>query len=235
MEITKYPKHLAIIMDGNGRWAKKQGLLRAFGHEKGVQTVRQVVEYCVEHQIPYLTLYAFSTENWKRSKEEVTYLMKIFTIYFKRLLKRVNKYNIKIKFFSSRDGLTKDLLKMIDDIEKVSENNTGLQINLCFNYGGRREITEGAKKIAKDVLEGKITVDEITEELFSDKLYSKEIPDPDILIRTSGEKRLSNFLPWQLTYAEFFFVNKHWPDFKIGDLEEIVKEYNTRNRRFGAG
>ena len=124
---------------------------------------------------------------------------------------------------------------MIDDIEKISENNTGLQINLCFNYGGRREITEGVKKIAKDVLEGKITVDEITEELFSDKLYSKEIPDPDILIRTSGEKRLSNFLPWQLTYAEFFFVNKHWPDFKIGDLEEIVKEYNTRNRRFGAG
>ena len=206
--------HIAIILDGNRRWAKERGLDKYLGHKEGAKNLEELTKKANEKGLKYLTVYTFSTENWKRSKEEVTYLMKIFTIYFKRLLKRINDYNIKIKFFSSRDGLTRDLLKMIDDIEKVSENNTGLQINLCFNYGGRREITE---------------------ELFSDKLYSKEIPDPDILIRTSGEKRLSPFLPWQLTYAEFFFVNKHWPDFKIGDLEEIVKEYNTRNRRFGAG
>ena len=185
--------HIAIILDGNRRWAKERGLDKYLGHKEGAKNLEELTKKANEKGLKYLTVYTFSTENWKRSKEEVTYLMKIFTIYFKRLLKRINDYNIKIKFFSSRDGLTKDLLKMIDDIEKVSENNTGLQINLCFNYGGRREITEGAKKIAKDVLEGKITVDEITEELFSDKLYSKEIPDPDILIRTSGEKRLSNF------------------------------------------
>ena len=181
--------HIAIILDGNRRWAKDRGLDKYLGHKEGA----------------------------------------------KRLLKRINDYNIKIKFFSSRDGLTKDLIKMIDDIEEISKNNTGLQINLCFNYGGRREITEAARKISEDVLNGKIKVEDITEEIFSKKLYSSDIPDPDILIRTSGEKRLSNFLPWQLTYAEFFFVNKHWPDFKIEDLEEIVAEYNTRNRRFGAG
>jgi di-trans,poly-cis-decaprenylcistransferase len=227
--------HIAIILDGNRRWAKDRGLDKYIGHKEGAKNLEELTKKANEKGLKYLTVYTFSTENWKRSKEEVSYLMKIFTIYFKRLLKRVNKYNIKIKFFSSRDGLTKDLIKMIDEIEEISKNNTGLQINLCFNYGGRREITEATRKIAEDVLAGKIKPEGITEEMFSKKLYSGEIPDPDILIRTSGEKRLSNFLPWQLTYSEFFFVNKHWPDFKIDDLEEIVKEYNTRNRRFGAG
>ena len=207
--------HIAIILDGNRRWAKDRGLDKYIGHKEGAKNLEELTKKANEKGLKYLTVYTFSTENWKRSKEEVSYLMKIFTIYFKRLLKRVNKYNIKIKFFS--------------------KNNTGLQINLCFNYGGRREITEATRKIVEDVLAGKIKLEEITEEMFSKKLYSSDIPDPDILIRTSGEKRLSNFLPWQLTYSEFFFVNKHWPDFKIDDLEEIVKEYNTRNRRFGAG
>ena len=225
--------HIAIILDGNRRWAKERGLDKYLGHKEGAKNLEELTKKANEKGLKYLTVYTFSTENWKRSKEEVSYLMKIFTIYFKRLLKRINDYNIKIKFFSSKDGLTKDLLKMITDIEEVSKNNTGLQINLCFNYGGRREITEGAKKLAKDVLEGKITVDEITEELFSDKLYSKEIPDPDILIRTSGEKRLSNFLPWQITYSEFLPLDKYWPDFTRDDVDFCIEEFSKRKIRKG--
>ena len=225
--------HIAIILDGNRRWAKDRGLDKYIGHKEGAKNLEDLTKKANEKGLKYLTVYTFSTENCKRSKEEVTYLMKIFTIYFKRLLKRVNKYNIKIKFFSSRDGLTKDLIKMIDEIEEISKNNTGLQINLCFNYGGRREITEATRKIAEDVLAGKIKPEEITEEIFSKKLYSSAIPDPDILIRTSGEKRLSNFLPWQITYSEFLPLDKYWPDFTKDDVDFCVEEFSKRKIRKG--
>ena len=232
MEIT-IPKHVAIIMDGNGRWATERGKIRLEGHRAGVKSLEKTLKYAIKKNIKYLTVYAFSTENWKRSKEEVTFLMGLFKSYFTKLSKKMNSKNIKIKFFGSEEEITDELKKLKDDVENITKGATGLQLNLCFNYGGRREIVETVKKISNKVKNGEILVDDITEELFSRNLYSEGIEDPDIMIRTSGEKRLSNFLPWQLTYTEFFFLDKYWPDFKKEDLNGIISEYETRDRRMG--
>ena len=226
-------KHIAIILDGNRRWAKERGLFPTKGHEEGAKTLEEIAIYANEIGIKYLTVYIFSTENWKRSKEEVTFLMGLFKSYFTKLSKKMNSKNIKIKFFGSEEEITAELKKLKDDVENITKEATGLQLNLCFNYGGRREIVETVKKISNKVKNGEILVDDITEELFSRNLYSEGIEDPDIMIRTSGEKRLSNFLPWQLTYTEFFFLDKYWPDFKKEDLNEIISEFETRDRRMG--
>ena len=226
-------KHIAIILDGNRRWAKERGLFPTKGHEKGAKTLEEIAIYANEIGLKYLTVYIFSTENWKRSKEEVTFLMGLFKSYFTKLSKKMNSKNIKIKFFGSEEEITDELKKLKDDVENITKGATGLQLNLCFNYGGRREIVETVKKISNKVKNGEILVDDITEELFSRNLYSEGIEDPDIMIRTSGEKRLSNFLPWQLTYTEFFFLDKYWPDFKKEDLNGIISEYETRDRRMG--
>lgn len=225
--------HVAIILDGNRRWAKSKNMIPQLGHREGAKNLENFAIEANKMGLKYLTVYVFSTENWKRSKEEVGYLMKLFHIYFARLKKRLSKYNMKIKFLGIDENVEEKILKEKKEAEKISEDATGLQLNICFNYGGRREITDAAKKIAQKVLDGKLKIDEITEEVFANNLYTAGIPDPDILIRTSGEQRLSNFLPWQLTYTEFFFVEKHWPEFSIEDLKDVLDQYKNRDRRFG--
>lgn len=224
--------HIAIILDGNGRWATAQGLPRNIGHKAGAETLEKLAKEADKLKLKYLTVYAFSTENWKRSKVEVDFLMRLFKIYFNKISKDKN-HNIKVKFFSSRDTLDQKYIDLIDGTEKATENNTGLQLNICFNYGGRLEIVEAAKKIFSDINDKKLEIENINEELFSNYLYSAGIPDPDLIIRTSGELRLSNFLLWQMSYSELLFIDKNWPDFTIEDLKNAVEEYNKRNRTFG--
>ena len=233
MEITNYPKHLAIIMDGNGRWAKKQGLLRAYGHEKGVQTVRQVVEYCVEHRIPYLTLFAFSTENWKRPALEVKALMELLVKFLKKEVDNLHKNNVRLKTIGNLDRFPpKPREALLASIDKL-KNNTGLTLTLALNYGAREEILTAIKEIAAKVKEGTLIANTITETTLQKHLYTYDLPDVDLLIRTSGEERISNFLLWQIAYAELYFTEVLWPDFTKKHLEDALLNYQNRERRFG--
>ncbi len=225
-------EHIAIILDGNRTWARGKGLAPQLGHKAGVETLEKVTEEANELGLKYLTVYVFSTENWKRAKVEVDYLMRLFRVYIRKVAKAKDG-NIKIKFFSSRKILEDKMIKMMDEAEEATKDNTGLQLNLCFNYGGRTEIVEAVENIVDDIEKNKISKEDINEVLFSSYLYSKNVPDPEIVIRTSGEMRLSNFLPWQGTYSELFFVKKTWPDFKIEDLKEVLSEFESRDRRFG--
>lgn len=234
MEQDNLPKHIAIIMDGNRRWAKKRNLPVALGHKEGAKTLEKIVRYANKIGIKYITVYAFSTENWKRTEEEVNSLMTLFQNYLDDYSKRADSENIKVKIIGSRENLSN---KMIDKIEKCMErtkNNTGITFNIALNYGGRDEIVAAVKEIAQKVKRNEIEIKDITEELISSNLYTKGQPDPDLLIRTSGELRLSNFLPWQLVYTEFLFVDKYWPDFSEADLDEAISVYQKRNRKFGA-
>ena len=234
MEQDNLPKHIAIIMDGNRRWAKKRNLPVALGHKEGAKTLEKIVRYANKIGIKYITVYAFSTENWKRTEEEVNSLMTLFQNYLDDYSKRPDSENIKVKIIGSRENLSN---KMIDKIEKCMErtkNNTGITFNIALNYGGRDEIVAAVKEIAQKVKQNEIEIKDITEELISSNLYTKGQPDPDLLIRTSGELRLSNFLPWQLVYTEFLFVDKYWPDFSETDLDEAISVYQKRNRKFGA-
>ena len=234
MEQDNLPKHIAIIMDGNRRWAKKRNLPVALGHKEGAKTLEKIVRYANKIGIKYITVYAFSTENWKRTEEEVNSLMTLFQNYLDDYSKRADSENIKVKIIGSRENLSN---KMIDKIEKCMErtkNNTGITFNIALNYGGRDEIVTAVKEIAQKVKQNEIEIKDITEELISSNLYTKGQPDPDLLIRTSGELRLSNFLPWQLVYTEFLFVDKYWPDFSETDLDEAISVYQKRNRKFGA-
>lgn len=228
------PKTVAIIMDGNGRWAKKRGLPRTAGHKKGADTIRTVALAAQDMGIQKLILYAFSTENWKRAEEEVKTLMTLFQSYLDDYSKRADSENIKVKIIGSRDGLSE---KMKDSISKCMErtkDNTGITFNIALNYGGRDELLKAVKNISEQVKENKLNIEDITEETISNNLYTQGQPDPDLLIRTSGEIRLSNFLPWQLVYSEFLFIEKYWPDFSEEDLENAIKIYQQRNRKFGA-
>ena len=234
MEQENLPKHIAIIMDGNRRWAREKGMPVSFGHKEGAKTLEKIVRYANKIGIKYITVYAFSTENWKRTTEEVSTLMKLFQSYLDDYSKRADSENIRVKIIGSRDGLSE---KMKDSIEKCMErtqNNTGITFNIALNYGGRDELVRAVKSIAEQVKENQINIDEITEKTISNNLYTKEQPDPDLLIRTSGELRLSNFLPWQLVYSEFLFLDKYWPDFSEKDLDEAIEVYQKRNRKFGA-
>lgn len=234
MEQDNLPKHIAIIMDGNRRWAKKRNLPVALGHKEGAKTLEKIVRYANKIGIKYITVYAFSTENWKRTEEEVNSLMTLFQNYLDDYSKRADSENIKVKIIGSRENLSN---KMIDKIEKCMErtkNNTGITFNIALNYGGRDEIVAAVKEIAQKVKQNEIEIKDITEELISSNLYTEGQPDPDLLIRTSGELRLSNFLPWQLVYTEFLFVDKYWPDFSETDLDEAISVYQKRNRKFGA-
>lgn len=228
------PKHIAIIMDGNRRWAKSKGLEVKLGHKKGAETLENIVKYANKIGIEYLTVYAFSTENWNRSKEEVGALMLLLQKYIKDFTKRADTENIKINMIGSKENLSNILLKGIQKVIDKTANNTGLQLNVAFNYGGRNEVLDAVKNISEDIKKENIKVEDINEELFSNYLYTKNIPDPDLLIRTSGEIRLSNFLPWQLVYSEFYFTEKLWPDFGPEDLDKAIEEYMKRNRKFGA-
>ena len=226
------PRHIAIIMDGNGRWAKNRGLPRTAGHAAGAEAFRQIANYCRTLGVEYLTVYAFSTENWKRSQEEVAGIMKLLRRYLEEALQDMEKNRVCFRFFGDLSRLSPELQKLCRDAENRSEEYD-VQVNFCLNYGGRDEIVQAARAFARDVAEGKHTPEELTEELMSSYLYSREVPDPELIIRPSGEKRTSNFLLWQSAYSEYVFMNVLWPDFAPEHLDEAIEEYHRRNRRFG--
>lgn len=225
--------HFAIIMDGNGRWAKARNMPRAFGHKAGVDALRNIVEAAPKLGIKTLSVYAFSTENWRRPSEEVDSLFNLLRQFVKSDLMRLHKNNVKIRIQGQRSGLAPDILKLIDDAEVLTASNNSLTLVICLNYGGQGEIVLAAKEIAQDVQSGKLTINQIDTACFEDYLVSKDWPNPDLIIRTAGEKRLSNFLLWQSAYSEFAFTDVLWPDFNAECLQDMVNEYATRNRRFG--
>ena len=233
INIERLPQHIAIIMDGNGRWAKEQGKLRVFGHQNGVGAVRAASEACAELGVKYLTLYAFSTENWNRSQFEVDALMKLLSKTMSEELKTLNNNNIRLNAIGDLERLPKSnyeaLMKTIDE----TKNNDRMTLTLCLSYSGRWEIAQAAKKIAEKVKSGEINIEQIDEKCFSNFLSTNDMPDPELLIRTSGEERISNFLLWQLAYSEFYFTEKFWPDFGKEDLYEAIVNYQNRERRFG--
>ena len=228
------PKHIAIIMDGNRRWARQRNLPVKLGHKEGAETLKKVVRYANKRGIEYITVYAFSTENWKREKEEVDSLMSLLEYYLDQFSKEADSENIVIKVIGRRKELSEKLLKKIDEVVDGTKNNTGIVFTIALNYGGRDEITTAIKAIAEDAKDNKLNVDEIDEKLISEYLYTKNMPDPDLMIRTSGELRTSNFLPWQLVYSEFYFTDKLWPEFSEEDLENAIQIFSKRNRKFGA-
>ncbi|MEE0034936.1 MAG: isoprenyl transferase [Coprococcus sp.] len=232
-EVLNIPEHVAVIMDGNGRWAKKRLMPRTYGHSAGAKAIEAACENCDEIGIKYLTVYAFSTENWKRSVEEVSTIMNIFRKYLVDSIERSNRNNMRVRIIGKREGLPEDIVKKIEDLEKATAGNTGLQFTVAINYGGRDELVRAAKNIAKDYKNGIITEADITEDLMSRYLDTREITDPDLLIRTSGELRTSNFLPWQIAYSEFYFTDCMWPDFDMNELVKAVRYYTGRDRRYG--
>lgn len=229
----KIPQHVAIIMDGNGRWAQRKHLPRSAGHTAGAKTVEDICETAWNMGIKYLTVYAFSTENWSRSDEEVSTLMTLLRQYMKNCLARSKKNNMRVRVIGDVSRLDEDLRKSIEDLENASKDYTGLNFQVALNYGGRDEIVRAVRRISEDVKNGAIASDDIDEKLFSRYLDTADIPDPDLLIRTSGEMRTSNFLPWQLAYTEFYFPEVMWPDFDEKELRKAVEYYSRRDRRFG--
>ena len=236
MEFNKdnLPKHIAIIMDGNRRWAKAKGLPAAIGHKYGAETVEKIVRHANKIGLKYITVYAFSTENWKRAEDEVNALMILFQNYIDKYSKIANSENVRVQFLGDLTAFSEKMQKGIQKCIDRTKGNTGVTFNIAINYGGRLEIVNAVKNIAKDVLGGKCKIEDINEQMVSDNLYTKGMPDPDLLIRTSGEIRTSNFLPWQIVYSEFLFVNKYWPDFNEEDLDNAIIEYQKRTRKFGA-
>ncbi len=228
------PRHIAIIMDGNRRWARSKGLPVALGHRQGAETLEKIVRYANKIGIEYLTVYAFSTENWKRAEEEVKALMLLLQGYIDKYSKIADSENIKVQFLGDLDVFEPKMQKGIQNCIDRTKNNTGVTFNIALNYGGRLEILNAVKKIAQKVKNGEYTIEDINEETISENLYTKDMPDPDLLIRTSGEIRTSNFLPWQIVYSEFLFIEKNWPDFSEEDLDNAIIEYQKRTRKFGA-
>ena len=228
------PRHIAIIMDGNRRWAKAKGKNASFGHKEGAKTLEKIVRYANKIGLEYITVYAFSTENWKRAEDEVSALMMLLQNYLDDYSKRADTENIRVKILGDISALSEGMQKSIKKCMERTKDNTGVTFNIALNYGGRDEIVKAIKQIASDVKQDKISIDDITEQMVSDELYTKGQPDPDLLIRTSGELRLSNFLPWQLVYSEFLFIDKNWPDFEEKDLDDAIIEYQKRTRKFGA-
>lgn len=228
------PEHIAIIMDGNRRWAKEKNLEVKQGHYAGAENLEKIAQYANKIGIKYMTVYAFSTENWKRSENEVKALMMILKNYIEKLLERTSANNIKINILGDISRLEIGLQNSINKIINKTKNNTGLTLNIAFNYGGRAEILRATKQIAEEVHEGKLDLEKIDEKCIENHLYTKGQPDPDILIRTSGEIRISNFLLWQLAYTEFIFIDKYWPDFNENDIEESIHIFQKRHRKFGA-
>ncbi len=233
MDNYKVPEHIAIIMDGNGRWAKKKHMPRNYGHSQGSKTLERVCEDAFHMGVKYLTVYAFSTENWSRSEEEVNGLMNLLRVYMKDAVKKSKKNNMRVRVIGDASRLAKDIQESINVLEESSMNNTGLQFQVALNYGGRDEIIRSVRKLAEKVKSGEISADEIDEKMFSETLDTRGIPDPDLLIRTSAEQRISNFMLWQLSYTEFYFPEVLWPDFSKKDLEEAIAYYNKRERRYG--
>lgn len=233
IDVQNLPKHIAIIMDGNRRWAKNNGLTTKDGHKAGSKNLENIARFCNKLGIKYLTVYAFSTENWKRSKSEVSALMFILKANLDAMLRRMDLENIRIRVIGEEKNIPEEIKPKIEKLVEKTKNNTGLTLNIAFNYGGRAELVHATKEIAKKIKSGEISIDDIDENMISENLYTAGQDDPDLMIRTSKEFRTSNFLPWQLTYTEFYFPEKHWPEFSEEDLIEAIKVYQKRNRRFG--
>jgi undecaprenyl diphosphate synthase len=227
------PEHIAIIMDGNGRWAKNRNLPRAAGHKRGVETVREMVQSCISLGVKYLTLYTFSTENWKRPQKEISMLMRLMVKSLQNETNELNQNNVKITSIGNTESLPKIVQKELEQAKKITENNTQLVLNLAISYSGRWEVIEAVKKIARDHANGLIKLSDIDEQLVSSKLNTGEMPDPDLMIRSGGEHRISNFLIWQIAYSELYVNNILWPDFKCKHLIEAIEDYQKRERRFG--
>ncbi len=233
VDFERLPKHIAIIMDGNGRWAKKRGLPRTAGHAAGAETFRTIATYCKDIGLDYLTVYAFSTENWKRPEEEVSAIMGLLKKYLLEALSKMEKDKVKMEFFGDLSMLTPELRQLIERTREISKHYEGCQVNICLNYGGRDELLRAARAFAQDCVAGEKDPAALTEEEFGNYLFSKGVPDPDLVIRPSGELRLSNFLLWQSAYAEFYFTDVLWPDFSKEELHRAIAAYQSRNRRYG--
>ncbi len=233
MSDSRIPRHIAIIMDGNGRWAKKKSLPRFAGHKAGVETVRRVVKLCVEHKIEVLTLFAFSSENWRRPQQEVGLLIQLLTIALEEEVKKLHKNNIKLQIIGALEPFPEKLQKLAVKAEKLTEKNTALTVVVSVNYGGRWDIVEAAKKLANQVEQGTLKAQDIDEEIFENNICLGNLPMPDLFIRTGGEKRVSNFLLWQLAYAEMYFTDTSWPDFNKAEFLTALESFSTRQRRFG--
>ena len=233
INLDKVPAHIAIIMDGNGRWAKSRFMPRTYGHKVGVETIRKVVKECSRLGVKYLTLYAFSTENWKRPKDEVSALMGLLVKYLRNELEELHKNNVKILTIGDISKLPQACIEELDHVKEKTKDNRGLVMSLALNYGGRNDLVNAVKNISQEVVDGKISVDDIGDDLISSHLSTKESPDPDLVVRTSGEQRLSNFLLWELAYSEFYFADIHWPDFDEKELQKAIFAYQSRDRRFG--
>ena len=233
LDMNKIPQHIAIIMDGNGRWAKKRKLPRSMGHKAGVETIRKIVKESKRLGIKYLTLYAFSTENWKRPKEEVGALMQLLVVYLKREVAELNKNGVKINVLGDMLKFPAECREELNKAIEITNNNTEINLNLALNYGGRDEIVRAMKLIIGDLEDDKIKKEDISEDLISNYIYTKGMPDPDLIIRPSGEQRISNFLLWQCAYSEFWYSDIAWPDFKEEDLQKAILDYQNRDRRFG--
>ena len=228
------PVHVAIIMDGNGRWAKARGLPRSAGHKQGAESVRKTVKGAISSGVSYLTLFGFSSENWKRPPDEIHDLMGLLRLYLKSEIKDLHKEGVRLLIIGDRENLDKDIIKLIQSSEEMTQNNTRLTLIIALSYGGRAEILHAAKQIAKDIAQGDLQISNIDEDALSERLFTKDIPDPDLLIRTSGEQRLSNFLLWQCAYTEFIFIDTLWPDFAEVDFENAIKVFQNRERRYGS-
>lgn len=226
-------QHIAIIMDGNRRWAKEKHLPSAMGHQKGVQSLKTVLKACHSFGVKYLTVYAFSTENWNRSQEEVNFLMGLLANTIKNELKELDQNDVRIKFIGKISELNNELKTILSNAEEKTKDNKGVRLQIAFNYGSRAEITNVLKEIAKDISEGRLNAEDISEKTIQEKLYTKDIPDPDLLVRTGGEQRLSNYLLWQAAYSEIYVTDTYWPDFDKESLAQAIIEYSERTRRFG--
>jgi undecaprenyl diphosphate synthase len=227
------PRHLAVTMDGNGRWAKSKNKKRTEGHKAGTDALRRLVELAINYKIKYLTVFSFSSENWSRPKEEVNFILRLMRHYVKSDLKKLAKNNVKIRIIGEREGLDQTILSLIELAQSRTKDNTGLELIIAFNYGGKAEIANALKKIAQKVEKGLIKIDEISEDIISNELYLSDVPDPDIVLRTSGEHRFSNFLLWQSAYSELIFIDENWPDFNEDIFIKMLKNYSIRERRFG--
>lgn len=233
LDMTRLPRHVAIIMDGNGRWAKKRGLPRTAGHTAGAETFRTIATYCKEIGLDYLTVYAFSTENWKRPETEVSAIMGLLKKYLLEAIGQMERDKVKMEFFGDLSPLTPELRELCERTREISRHYDGCQVNICLNYGGRDEILRAARAYAQECIEGKADPEKLTEEMFSGMLFSRGVPDPDLVIRPSGELRLSNFLLWQSAYSEFYYSDVLWPDFTKEDLNRAIAAFQQRDRRFG--
>ena len=229
---VKIPNHVAIIMDGNGRWAEKRGKKRTEGHKKGANALKKVSEYAFDKGIKVLSVFAFSTENWKRDKEEVDFLMNLFLKAFKENFDSVKKKGVKVVFSGLKDKLSKEVLDAMDEMTESTKDNKNGIFNICINYGGQDEIVEASKKISRDIIDGKIKEEDVNKEIFGKYMFN-DLPPIDLLIRTSGEYRVSNFMLWQMAYSEMYFTNVYWPDFDDKCLEDAINSFNKRDRRFG--